>query len=880
MEKAQREGFETADPSKESIESLVLEVVTDRRIEMSTRDPKFGDLAGGADVRPETVIARDEPSFDSDTIIGPINDLGTGKVQRSYAAIDELNGQPIEVYCDERRLDIRSRLVLFGEVIDTVHIAHRYADIHGKLSPESILVTNRGVPKIVGFRTSTLRQIDAAKDEKSADPRTNSLRYASPEQLMGETVTTASDIYALGVILYEILSGRWPYQLKSNNVPEIVEAVYQQVPQKPSTAIFRRPSMQPISRTDLSPSMDAADLSQAQTELDSCGKSPGSCNSASIAAARGLSAGRLKRLLSGDLDAIVLKAIRKEPEERYHSAKHFSDDLRRYVNGLPVQAQCDSWIYRAQKFCRRHSTSVIVGAVFFLALVVGIISAITSAIAVWHERNRTGQSLENAIQVVNDVFRRIAEEAPFDQPPLRPLREPMLQDIKRFYEDLLKRQSDNASLRAELALARVHVAKIATLTGQETEAAAHYQEAVIRWENLLAGQPASQFYRDNLVRTLIGLSAQLIPLKGSQNEAALINHRARKLIEPVINNNSPSAAHLHQLSLILQNSAEIHKLWRESDEVVKDLQQVLEVNVRLAAEYPQSLIHAISLANAHSALGQYYSDRASDSLEAFESYHHAIRIRETIANDHPELIDQSSQLASDLKALSVLQRRLKQPEAAYQSLDRALRISEHISGSFPYVTNYKKTLGASYNMMSELLYQRGEITEALVFASKASILFKSLAANDPENTNYTLGLAQSHNLTGRLLKEDGQFVAAMQSFRRAIDLYESLPQIDARNSFDMACDLALCIPLIGMIEKQPGGSGSPRELNGSDRRYRKIYGDRAIEALRSTASAGFLDTEMLEANPDLNSLHDRADFRVLLQEIEEKRANAGRQNRR
>ena len=400
------------------------------------------------------------------------------------------------------------------------------------------------------------------------------------------------------------------------------------------------------------------------------------------------------------------------------------------------------------------------------------------------------------------------------------------------------------------------------------------------WENLVTEQPDSQFYRSNVVQTLIELSAALIPLKGRENEAASINRRARELIESANANSLPSAAQLHQLSLTLQNRAEIHKLLGQMDEGIEDLEHVIEIEARLAEEKPQSLSHTVSLANAHSTLGQYHADRASDLIEALQSYSEAIQLRETLAREHPDLIDQCIRLASDLNSLSALQWKFKQLDAAYESLDRCLKISERITESYPNLISFRETLGACYNAMSDLLRQRSENAEALVFARKANTLFKSLMTQDPNNANCVLGLAQSHNLIGRLLKEDGQFLEAIRSFGRAVDLYESLPQIDASNSLNLACSLALCIPLIGMSDGLPGSSGSPQELSGVDRQRRKIYGDRAIEALRNAAKSGSLDIEMLESNPDFNSLRARADFRLFIHEIDEKRPNTENQTER
>jgi eukaryotic-like serine/threonine-protein kinase len=805
----------------------------------------------------------------------PIEDVGTGPDGWIYIAAEHVIGQPIDKYCDRRQLDVRSRLMIFVQACEAVHVAHQHAVIHGDLRPENILVTDREVPKVTGFGIAKLLQFGAGKDETAIDAMSDNPEYVSPEQIMGETITAASDVYALGVILYQILSGHWPYQLTTKSMPEILQAICEQVPEKPSTASARYPTTQLSSRTDLASVVDPTASSQMTLDSALRGEWPVPLTPDEVAAARGLSIRRLNRLLSGELDAIVLMAIRKEPEQRYHSALHFSDDLRRYLKGLPVQAQRDSWTYRARKFSRRHRAATAIGVLSLLAVVVGIIGTTTSAIVARHERNLAGESLDKARRAVDQVFTRVTEEPLFDQPSMHPLRESLLLDVRRFYEDFLKHYTTDHSLRVESALARAHLARIASLTGSRTEAAAHYRASVALWDDLVAEQPDSQFYQGNLVRTLSGLSAALIPLDGCFNEAVSTNRRARELIEPVITNAPPTASDRRELSEILRNSAEIHKLQGQSDEAIKDLESALEIETQLAAENPQSLLPAVSLANAHSALGQLHAGQSGDLLESLESYSHAIQIRETIARDHPELINQSYRLASELSAVSTLQQKLKQPESAFQSLSRSLEISERISQSYPNMINYKETLGASYNTMSDLLRQRGERAEALIFAQKASMLFERLVAQDSQNTNCPLGLAQSHNLIGRLFKEDGKTAKALQSFRRAVDLYESLPQIDPQNSLNLACNLALCIPLIGTMEGSPSSGGSPQELSKADGRRRNVYGDRAIEALRSAAGGGLLDIEMLETNPDLNSLRVRADFRSLLKEVEEKRVTAG-----
>lgn len=282
--------------------------------------------------------------------IARLIDGGMAPDGRPYLVMEHVEGQPIDRYCDEHALSIEERIALFREVCGAVDAAHRSLVVHRDLKPSNILVSADGHPKLLDFG---IAKVLAPTVERAVeDPtRTRTRRltpaYASPEQVRGEPITTASDTYSLGVTLYLLLTGHLPLQLSGLSPAEMERTVCEELPPHPSTAVRR-----PLRRRD----------EAGAVEVDSPEE---------VSARRKTTTHVLHQSLSGDLGTIVLKALRKEKERRYASASELAEDLRRYLTGLPVSAQPDTLAYRIARFTRRNRKSVTALLVVLLALIVG-----------------------------------------------------------------------------------------------------------------------------------------------------------------------------------------------------------------------------------------------------------------------------------------------------------------------------------------------------------------------------------------------------------------------------------------------------------------------------------------------------------------------------
>ena len=300
--------------------------------------------------------------------IARLYDSGLAENGRPYFAMERVDGTPLDRHCEDAACSIDQRLRLFEKVTDAVAHAHRTLVVHRDLKPSNMLVTTDGSPKLLDFGIAKLLDDEAVADA----PITHTGRpvmtpaYAAPEQVRSEAITPATDVYALGVVLYELLTGRRPYHFETRTPSHIERVICETRPAPPSTAAAQR-----------DPAADTPEPPPSALPPPA----------------------RLKRRLRGDLDRIILKALRKEPSRRYASAAELADDLRRYREGLPVEARPSTWRYRASKFLRRNRWGVAAATVLVLLLAGYATTVTVQSRRLATERDRARTNAEKAEQV-------------------------------------------------------------------------------------------------------------------------------------------------------------------------------------------------------------------------------------------------------------------------------------------------------------------------------------------------------------------------------------------------------------------------------------------------------------------------------------------------
>jgi non-specific serine/threonine protein kinase/serine/threonine-protein kinase len=348
--------------------------------------------------------------------IARLLDGGTTEDGIPYLVMELIDGVPIDRYCLEQKLSIVERLKLFRQVCAAVHYAHQHLVVHRDLKPSNILVTANGVPKLLDFGIAKI--LDPSTQVEPTLLNALTPEYASPEQLRGESITTAADVYSLGVVLYRLLTGHSPYSVSTTSPADLARAITEVEPERPSSAVLRATSESsevPAKVVDIVP-------------------------------------GRWARELRGDLDMIVLKALRKEPQYRYSSVEQLSEDIRRHLENLPVKARRGSTTYRLGKFLLRHRIGVAAAALVTAAIAGGVITTVREARIADRNAKEAEKRFNEVRKLANSLIFEVHDSIK-DLPGANKSRKVILERAVEYLDSLAKESASEPDLVRELATA-------------------------------------------------------------------------------------------------------------------------------------------------------------------------------------------------------------------------------------------------------------------------------------------------------------------------------------------------------------------------------------------------------------------------------------------
>jgi tetratricopeptide (TPR) repeat protein len=624
-------------------------------------------------------------------------DGGVTPTGEPYLVMELVSGEPIDVYCEKRNLSIDERLLLFRQVCAAVTYAHQHLVVHRDLKPANILVTPQGAVKLLDFGIAKLlteRSPDTAGAEATQTAvRAMTPQYCSPEQILGLPITTASDVYSLGVVLFHLLTGSSPYRSTMGSTRDAIRDVCETDPQRPSAAV----------------SKSGAD-------------------------------GKMRHLLDRDLDHITLRALRKEPKERYGSAEQFSEDIRRYLAGLPVIASGDQLAYRIRKFWGRHWLVTSMGGLFVTLLLVALGFYAREARIAEQQRALAAQRFADVRQLATTFMFKV-NDAIKELPGATAARNLIATTSQSYVDSLAKQAGADRGLQLELAESYERLADI-------------------------QGKPNSQ----NL---------------GHPHDALINYARSLSLLEKLASGQPPDPARLETQSLIHSKRSELLLMVNgEVQSALKESRQAVAQLVSVVSMKPDDLDakQSLALAYASEALVDSFAGNYDAAIGVSDK---AIAIMEDIYRQRPSDPSVARLLTRTYSRATVLPSRKMTSAEIERGLDisrKAMAIDQRALATEKNPTvDQQRSVSVDWAGIGSYLFQKSDFTGSAENYARAEAVLGTIPV-DANNLQARIDLARMQVNHGRALRWAGRLDEANALLIKNVALFdEILKHTDAKD---------------------------------------------------------------------------------------------------